>query len=116
MTMKYAHIGIEDQAKALASLQTPWQGIGRDCTVLSGHLVAGSDSGSQDEATGSKEKSPEKNRAFDGSCQSESADAANDKKRRARGSNPQPLTGHFISNEAASHSPTLQINVVESIS
>ena len=29
-------------------------------------------------------------------------------KRRARGSNPQPLTGHFISNEAASHSPTLQ--------
>jgi hypothetical protein len=34
-------------------------------------------------------------------------------KRRARGSNPQPLTGHFISNEAASHSPTLQTNVVQ---
>ena len=32
-------------------------------------------------------------------------------KRRARGSNPQPLTGHFISNEAASHSPTLQTKV-----
>ena len=29
------------------------------------------------------------------------------KKRRARDSNPQPLTGHFISNEAASHSLTL---------
>ena len=27
--------------------------------------------------------------------------------RRARDSNPQPLTGHFISNEAASHSLTL---------
>ncbi len=29
-------------------------------------------------------------------------------KRRARDSNPQPLTGHFISNEAASHSLTLR--------
>jgi hypothetical protein len=29
-------------------------------------------------------------------------------KRRARDSNPQPLTGHFISNEAANHSLTLQ--------
>ena len=28
-------------------------------------------------------------------------------RRRARDSNPQPLTGHFISNEAASHSLTL---------
>lgn len=30
------------------------------------------------------------------------------RERRARDSNPQPLTGHFISNEAASHSLTLQ--------
>ena len=30
------------------------------------------------------------------------------RERRARGSNPQPLTGHLISNEAASHSLTLR--------
>ncbi len=30
-------------------------------------------------------------------------------KRRARDSNPQPRTGHFISNEAASHSLTLPL-------
>ena len=29
--------------------------------------------------------------------------------RRARDSNPQPVTRHFISNEAASHSPTLRM-------
>jgi hypothetical protein len=30
-------------------------------------------------------------------------------KRRTRGSNPQPLTGHIISNDAANHSLILQM-------
>ena len=34
--------------------------------------------------------------------------AGRGEKRRARESNPQPLTGHFISNEAAHHSHTLR--------
>lgn len=36
MTMKYAHIGIEDQADALAGLPTPWQDIGRNASDFRG--------------------------------------------------------------------------------
>ncbi|GAA4470059.1 hypothetical protein GCM10023156_62980 [Novipirellula rosea] len=90
MTMKYAHIGIDDQAKALACLPTTWQGIGRDSTGGDGHSVAEPDAGSQDEASGGNNKSPVKNEAFVGSCQSETADAETDEKWRRRELNPRP--------------------------
>ncbi|TWU32789.1 hypothetical protein Q31b_57990 [Novipirellula aureliae] len=86
MTMKYTHIGIEDQAKALSVLPTPWQDIGRSSTVRQGHSMAEVDTPSPKTGADTNNKSPVKNGAFVRSCQSESADADKDPKRRTRDS------------------------------
>ena len=40
MTMKYAHIGIEDQARALAALPAPVQDICRNSGGVEGHKMS----------------------------------------------------------------------------
>jgi len=90
MTMKYAHIGIGDQAKALALLPTPWQGIGGDCAGARGHSGVLDDSDCHAEGAGTKSRSPVKNGAFDSFCQSKSAGAEIDQEWRRRELNPRP--------------------------
>ncbi len=57
---------------------------------------------------GYQKQKPRKNGAFGDPCQLSAADAENLKKRRTRGSNPQPITGQLISNQPADHSLILR--------
>ena len=102
MTMKYVHIGIEDQAKALSALPAPWQGIGRDAVVSDGQSVTQSDTTKHEDDTGTNNRSPVKNGASVAGCQPRSANADHDQKRRTRDSNPQPINRQLISNQSAS--------------
>ena len=76
MTMKYVHIGMDDQAKALKSLPAPsesWQDIGRKPGVFDGQKRSAAGTKSRNAQRAKKSKSPVKNGASGGSEQSVSA-------------------------------------------
>jgi len=66
MTMKYTHIGIEDQARALGALRAPkeWLHIGCTSGGSACHSMSSSDSGDNEESG----EDPSKNPRGDGGC------------------------------------------------
>ena len=90
MTMKYAHIGIEDQADALAGLPTPWQDIGRNASDFRGREASLADSDQQQEEVDTNNRSPANCEASGVDCQSDSADAEMANGWRRRELNPRP--------------------------
>ncbi len=92
MTMKYAHIGIEDQAKALAALPFPaadnWQGIGKKPGVFDGQQPSPAGTEKHNNKPRQKRKNPCKSKGFDASSQSVSPDDADGPKVEAAGIEP----------------------------
>jgi site-specific recombinase XerD len=110
MTMRYTHVGMDDKAKALNSLPLP-TGLQRFSSALAGserHF-------SSPNGNGKDKKSAECITASDSNSDTSnsnrhrlSSDGNEAEKRRARGSNPQPVSRHHISSVAANHSLTLR--------
>jgi len=98
MTMQYTHIGLEDQAKALASLPSKCLRIvcTRGCTESQTVSQVGNEKQDKEPAN------PIKTTPHVASKQKKALSVTENAKRRARDSNPQPLTGHHNSNVAAS--------------
>ena len=88
MTMKYTHIGMDDQAKAIRRLS--WQRIGSGKNVSEGQLVALGDTKQVEEAPAKKSENPCGDRGFDADRQSMSPDVKSGEKWRRRESNPRP--------------------------
>jgi hypothetical protein len=71
MTMKYTHIGLQDQADALAGLPLPkictngdWSGIGRVSGGVLGQEVSAGDSGDDPDDDPENEESPSREGVF----------------------------------------------------
>ena len=82
ITMRYAHIGLTDQAKALSRLG--WECSGSESKVISGHLESPGDT---KEVPDTNDASPVGDRA----CRELSADDADSQEWRRRESNPRPV-------------------------
>ncbi len=98
MTMKYTHISIEDQARAIRALPS-CQDIVRNLGVPEGHVDAPTAKSLPPEEHGHESENPCGNRGYDAQCQDNSTTDKNLKKRRARDSNPQPVNRQLISNQ-----------------
>jgi hypothetical protein len=91
MTMRYAHIGIDDQSKAVGKLPG-WQRIGSG-TGVSGSLEPSPDvANSAADDTLQKRQNPGGDQGSDASSRSESPAVADDSEWRRRESNPRPVT------------------------
>jgi len=94
MTMRYTHIGIEDQSRALARLPSPAQRLSSAPDVFGGQEVAEGDNGRQKGPAKEKAVSPCDSDTCDASCRSlsEPDGACQDtpKEWRRRESNPRP--------------------------
>ena len=110
MTMKYAHIGIHDQGRALSALPNPqlasesdaldsvpvdrqndtWQRLGSAPGVSDSHFVSAGGANVQEEGQGQKRQNPCDDRGFDVDCQQESPNGSDDSEWRRRESNPRP--------------------------
>ena len=100
-TMKYTHIGIHDQAKALSGLPLPkvpeeategsWQRIGSGTGVSSGQSVSTSDNEETAEDEEGELKNPCDCRGYVTKCQPESASGTEFDEWRRRESNPRPV-------------------------
>ena len=87
-TMKYTHISLDDQAKALRALPAPsCQDIVRKSTVLRSRDVSSPDADGQDEERVEEVGNPGENRGYDADCHQLSSDASKGKKWRRRESN-----------------------------
>ena len=86
MTMKYVHIGIEDQAKALKSLPAPCQDIVRKRRVFDGPSESSDDTDCREDGAGPKCETACKTSGFDTDQQQMSPHGSKDQKRRARDS------------------------------
>ena len=71
MTMRYTHIGIEDQASALASIPSPWLRPGSTSDVPKGREAAACGAGGQGVAGAKKNATPDASGSCDTCCQSE---------------------------------------------
>ena len=92
MTMRYTHISLDDQAKALRALPAPsCQDIVRKPTVQSSRRESSPDAkgpkGERVEEVGN----PGENRGYDADCHQMSSDASKGTKWRRRESNPRPV-------------------------
>ncbi len=94
MTMKYAHIGIGDQAKALANL--PFQECNRSKLVTAGGRP-GASAGTAVPPNGAPKETtnPAGERGYVVVCLPETANGVPSPKWRRRESNPQPIHGIF---------------------
>ena len=92
MTMKYVHIGIEDQAKALQAIPAPanksCQDIVRKPGVSTRQSKASTDTNGPKKGDACKRRSPAKSRASDGSKQDMSAVDADSQKAEDTGLEP----------------------------
>ena len=93
MTMRYTHISLDDQAKALRSLPSPLcQDIVRKSTVSSSRDMAPSDAKPQRDEQVEEDENTGQGRGYDADCHALSSDVRQDKKWRRRESNPRPVT------------------------
>ena len=92
MTMKYTHISLDDQAKALKSVTAPasCQDIVRNSCISSGQSAASRDNASQSEEAGSEDANPCDKGVCDAESHSVSLSDKEKEKWRRRGSNPRP--------------------------
>ena len=116
MTMKYTHVGIGDQARALAALPVPaaaptaakptprpeWQRLDSAPNGRAGQSGSSPVPAMTAEAVGNDATSPCRIATYDLASRSTSLPVATGEKRRARDSNPQPVARHLNSNQAAS--------------
>ncbi len=97
MTMRYTHIPLEDQAKALEWLPVcqeadeSCQDIVRKSGVPSSHQQSNGDTGEQRDSLASDRANPFAERNLSTGDREKSAEAEKVEKRRTRDSNPQPL-------------------------
>ncbi len=92
MTMRYTHISLDDQAKALRSLPAPCQDIVRKSAGSSSHELAADDQESPDEEPGGESENPCGSRGYDAKRQPMSPADNETEKWRRRESNPRPAT------------------------
>jgi len=96
MTMRYTHIGIDDQSRALAALPSPCQRSGSDSDLSGRQDPAEPGNGRQDKGSANRIATPDSKGGCDNACQSEAepAGACQDapEERRARDLNPLDLT------------------------
>ena len=93
-TMKYTHISLDDQAKALRSLPAPsCQDIVRKSTVQSSRSLSSPDAKGQDKDRVEEVGTPGQNRGSDADCHQLSSGVSKGKKWRRRESNPRPVIG-----------------------
>jgi len=92
MTMKYAHIGIEDQAKALAALPAPkkCQHIVSKRGVLDGPEIAQDGTDEHNRGKVATKKTPQNTAPNDRACQQMAAHAENEKDRGMQVQFPPP--------------------------
>lgn len=92
MTMRYTHIGIEDQAKALAALPAPCQEIVRKPAVSGRREASAGDSDRQDKAAGKNDASPCEVSSSDGNQQKKAPSDIDGALWRRRELNPRPVS------------------------
>ena len=92
MTMRYTHIGIHDQARALRALQMPCQDIVRKSADSERPSLSPDDTGSHSEEAGSDDASPCDLAPCDTKKQKRASDDSDAQKWRRRESNPRPVT------------------------
>ncbi len=90
MTMRYTHIYLDDQAKALRSLPAPCQDIVRKSTGSSSHRAATHDNDKQDEERGIESENPCECRGYVAASRPVSPAGNEKEKWRRRESNPRP--------------------------
>ncbi len=95
MTIRYAHIGVDDQSKALQNL--PCQDIGSKLDRTSSQNKALTDN----QGHNNKKQNPDENQGSVNEIQQLSSNDNEECERRTRGSNPQPIAGQLISNQPA---------------
>jgi len=115
MTMRYAHIGIEDQAKALSALPAPksdpkpatcaasekagaeqkWQRLGSAPGGFDGHSTSAGVIATDEETQPPKCQNPCESKGFDTDCHELSPDDSDDSQWRRRESNPRPVVPRF---------------------
>lgn len=90
MTMRYTHISLDDQAKALKSVSAPpsCQDIVRNSCTSSGQSAASRDNERQSEEAGSEDANPSEKGVCDAECHPVSPGGKENEKWRRRGSNP----------------------------
>ena len=121
MTMRYTHIGLDDQARAVAAIPAPghpqtdqpeeesWEHIGSKTCGKACHLPSSADNGVTMELAAINEENPCGNRGFHLLCQSLAPDGTKDEKWRrphglATGLKPDIVGGGWTSR-------TTQLNV-----
>jgi len=90
MTMRYTHISLDDQAKALKSLPAPCQHIVSTSADTNRHRE--SQTGTEDDSSepSVNDNNPCVHKGYDADCQPESSSGKKSQKWRRRGSNPRP--------------------------
>ena len=91
-TMGYTHIGMEDQAQALAALPVPCQCIVSKSAVTGGQKAAAAVTGSHSEGPNQADASPCQMASCDIKKHKRASDGSDAQKWRRRGSNPRPAT------------------------
>lgn len=92
VTMRYTHIGINDQARTLAAVPNPCQYIVSNSAVSEGREAAGDDADSQSEGAGEENRSPEAASPSDTKKEEGAPDDSGTPNWRRRESNPRPVT------------------------
>lgn len=103
MTMKYTHIGLEDQAKALAELPSPpesLQYIYSTSDGVAGHKPSLPVIACRDETQSQETLNPCEGRGYDVACQSVSADGKTANGWRRRELNPRPFATQVVLRQA----------------
>ena len=90
MTMRYAHISLDDQAKALKAVSAPCQDIVRNSCISSSHSASPRDNASHTDAMDTHDANPSDEGVCDAESHPVSPGGKEKEKWRRRGSNPRP--------------------------
>ena len=104
MTMRYTHISLDDQARALSSLPAPCQHIVSRSDVPNGHRVTQTDDGDDTKRVSDDDENPCRSKGYDAASQPKSTADNESQKWRRRGSNPNTTSRNILAAQGVTNS------------